>query len=335
MEVIRQDVDALNADLVVKVANEDYAEKFNATLKDYAKKVNLPGFRNGKVPFPVVKKRFGKSILAEEMNNILNEALQNYITENKLNILGNPMPKEDVDVKGDWENPGEFEFSYSIGLSPELEVKLNKRSKQAYYNIKVDDSILNDEIENLQRRYGSLTNVDKVGANDLVLGQFVELNDDDSIKEAGIMNSSSISVEFLDAAAKKALKGKKVGDTIVVDPRNYSKDDNDLATMLGITPEQIASISDKFNFTISEVKEMKKAEIDEEFLMKATNDDSIKTEADLKDWFKGNIEKSFAESSDELFIRQVSNGLVDKLNPELPEAFLKTWSIRFSTTGMI
>ena len=294
MDIVRENVDDLNAVLTVKVQPEDYKEQYDSTLKNYRKQANIPGFRPGKIPMGVIKKRFGKSVLAEEMNKVINDGIHNYISENKIDILGNPLPKEDIEVKGDWDNPSDFEFQYDLGLAPDFDVKLSGKNKYTYYKVKVDDKLIEKQATDLARRYGKLVETDKSTENCMLFGQFVELNDDESIKEGGVMNSSTISVEFLeDKKAQKKLIGKKVGDEVILDPRSVSRGDEDLASMLNITKEEVADISSKFKYTISEIKEMQPAELNQELFDKLFGEGEVNSEEEFRNRIKTDLENMF------------------------------------------
>ena len=236
MNVVEEKIDDLNAVIRVQIVPEDYSEKVDKTLKDYRKQANIPGFRPGKVPMGLIKNKYGKAVLAEELNKVVNESINNFITTNKVEILGNPMPKEDEEVKGDFDNPGEFEFAYEIGLAPEFEVNLSKKNKFDYLKVDIADDILDKEVENLAKRYGSLVPAEKAGEKDMVLGEFKQIDGD-------ITNTSTISMEFIaDDKVKKEIVGQKVGTTLKLDPKSVSKGAEDMAAMLAISKEEAEKI---------------------------------------------------------------------------------------------
>ena len=265
MNVIREDISAQVAVLKIQVSPEDYKTKVDSALDKYRKQAKIPGFRPGKVPMGMIQKQYGKAVLAEELNKLVNDSLYKFVQDEKIEILGNPIPAADSDVKGDFNNPADFEFTYEIGLTPKIDLPLSSKDKFDYYKVKVDDTLLNKQVDDLRRRYGKLVSAEEISDNELVLAQFVELNDDETIKEGGILHSSTISMEFLeDAKTKKALAGKKVGDKVVVDPAKVSKGGKDTAAMLGISEEQLANVSKKFQLTINEIRKMEMAELNQE-----------------------------------------------------------------------
>lgn len=325
MNIIREDVDALNANLKITVSPADYEAKVKQTLEKYRKTAKIPGFRPGKVPFGHIQKQYGSSVLSEELNKAVSEALNGYITENKLEILGNPIPTEKDGFKGDFANPSEFEFTYQLGLAPQVKVALSAKNKFDYVKVKVDKKLIDQQIEDLTRRYGKLVSGEEVGEKDMIMAQFVELEGKE-IKEAGIMHSSTISMEFVnDAKVKKQLTGKKVGDKVTVNPSAVSKGGADTASMLGITEAELENISDKFQMTITEIKVMEPAELNTELFDKLFGAGAVKDEKELKTRVKSDLENMFVNDSDRLLTKAVYENLIEKTKVELPDNFLKRW----------
>ncbi len=326
MNIVREDIDALNAKLKVVVAPEDYKGKVESILEKHRKTANIPGFRSGKIPMGMIKKQYGKGVLSEELNRIVNESLQKFITENKIDILGNPIPSEDAKFVGDFDKPESFEFSYDLGLAPDVKVALSSKNKFDYFKVKIDKKLMEKQIEDLRRRYGKLISADVVGEKDMILAQFVELNEDESINENGILHSSTISMEFVDdKKTTKELMGKKVGDKVIVNPANVSKGGKDTAAMLGITEAELTNISDKFQMTITEIKGMEMAELNTELYDKLFGEGAVKDEKELKARIKSDLEGMFSNDSDKLLTRSVYEQLLEKTKVDLPDAFMKRW----------
>lgn len=326
MNVIREDVNAMSAILKVQIAPADYQAKVNTALEKYRKQVKVPGFRPGKVPMGMIQKQYGRALLAEELNKIVSDSLYKYVNENKIEILGNPIPKDDMEVKGDFNNPSDFEFTYEIGLSPEIKLSLTAKDKFDYVKVKIDDELVDKQIDDLRRRYGKLVASEKVAEKDMILAQFVELEADDSIKVGGIMHSSTISMEFVeDKATKKALLGAKVGDKITVNPAKVSRGGKDTAAMLGITEEQLETISDKFQMTITEIRQMELADLNQELFDKLFGEGVISSEAELRERIAKDLEQMFANDSDRLLTRSVYDSLIANTDVALPSDFLKRW----------
>ncbi len=326
MNITKEQIDDLNALLKVKVGPEDYESAVNATLADYRKKASIPGFRKGKVPMGLVKKQYGKAVLVDELNKLVSEKLHDYIQTEKLDILGSPLPKRDDEMNGDFDQPKEFEFTYEIGLSPSIEIKLSGRNKYDYTKVKVDDALIDKQMNDLTRRYGKLVSGEEVGEKDLVMGQFVELDENGEIKEGGILNSATVSIEFVEKAkVKKSLIGKKIGDKVVVNPFDVSRGGKDTAAMLAIKEDELDTISDKFQFTINEIKVMEPAELNQDLFDKLYGEGEIKSEKEMRARIKNDLEQMFLKDSDKLLMRSVVNDLIEKTKFDLPNDFLKRW----------
>lgn len=326
MNVVREDIDALNALLKIKVTSEDYQKKVSDTLKDYRKKVNMPGFRAGHVPMGLIQKQYGKSVLLEELNRVVNHSLQKYLAENKVEILGNPIPKTDGEVEGDFNKPEDFEFTYEIGLAPKFNVSVTKKDKYNYVKVKVDKTLIDKQIDDLRRRYGKLISSEEVSDNDLIMAQFVELNEDESIMEGGILHSSTISVEFVtDKKVAKALKGQKPGFKMIVDPAAVSRGGKDTAAMLGIDEAKLETVSNKFQMTITEVKGMELAELNAELYDKLFGPGTVTDEKGLRERVKNDLDGMFVGDSDRMLTKSVYDDLLAKTKLELPDEFLKRW----------
>lgn len=326
MNVVREDVDALNAIIKVVVSPEDYQGKVKEALNKYRKTAKIPGFRPGHIPMGLIEKQYGKSVLSEELNKTVNSSLQAFISENKIEILGHPIPAKDGEFKGDFDKPAEFEFNYEIGLAPTFEVPLSSKNKFDYNKVKVDKKLVDQQINDLRRRYGKLVSSEEVSDSDMILAQFVELNADKSIKEGGILHSSTISMEFVeDKKVKKELAGKKVGDKIVVDPATVSKGGKDTAVMLGISEADLANVSNLFEMTITEIKGMELAELNTELFDKLFGEGAVKNEKDLEELIKADLSGMFANDSDRILTRDVYETLIEKTKISLPDEFLKRW----------
>jgi trigger factor len=326
MNVTRQDVDALNALLKVEIVPEDYQNKVKATLEKHRKTAKIPGFRPGHVPFGIVQKQYGKGVLVDELNKIVNDGLSKFINENKIDILGNPIPKAGIDVDGNFDKPENFTFQFEIGLSPKFELPLSSKSKFDHVKVKIDDALISKQIEDLSRRYGKLISTDTVGEKDMILAQFVELNAQGEIKEGGILHSSTISMELVkDAETKKALEGKAIGDKVRVNPAHVSRGGSDTASMLGIQESALDAISDQFQMTINEIKQMEAAELNQELFDRLFGEGAISSEKELKERIAADLRNMFANDSDRLLTRTIYEELLEKTAIQLPDAFLKRW----------
>ncbi|MDA9161414.1 trigger factor [Crocinitomicaceae bacterium] len=326
MNVVQEKVDKLNAILKVQIQADDYQSKVKSTLEDYRKKAKVPGFRPGHVPLGMIKKQYGKSVLAEELNKISNDGLYKYIQDESIEILGNPIPLQDDTFKGDLDNPTDFEFAYEIGFSPKFDIPLSSKKSMDYFLVKVDAKLISKQIEDLRKRYGKLESTEEVGETDMVMGLFRELDANNEPKEGGVEHNSTISIEFLtDKKAVKSLKGKKVDDHIVLDPSTVSKDSKDLASMLGLKEDELEGLSKQFKFTINDIKKMEMAELNDELFAKLFPEGDVKTTDDLNKKVESDLMNMFKEDSNRLFTQTIYEFLMDKTKISMPEAFLKRW----------
>jgi len=326
MNVVQENIDKLSAILKVEIKSEDYQSKVKTTLEKYRKTAKIPGFRPGHVPFGMIQKQYGKSVLAEELNKISNEGVHQFIKEENLEIIGNPIPVENETFKGDLDNPSDFEFSYEIGFSPKFDIPLSSKKSMDYFTVKVDDKLISKQIEDLRRRYGKLESTDVIGETDMVMGLFRELDVNKEPKEGGVEHNSTISMEFLsDKKAIKLLKGKKVDDFVLLDPKTVSKDNKDLATMLGVNEEDLDGLSTQFKFTVNEIKKMVMADLNEELFAKLFPNGEVKTESELKEKVAADLKNMFKADSNRLFTQLIYEHLIDKTKITLPEEFLKRW----------
>ena len=326
MQIIEEKIDDLNLVLNIEIKEEDYQDKYKSSLKSYSKTVSIPGFRPGKVPAAIIIKKYGKAVLGEELNKIVNDSLNDYIKSNKLNILGSPMPSDgDID-NGDWDNPSDFNFKYDIGLSPEFDLKLNKRAKHDFLLIDVSDKMVDDQVLELRKRYGKLSAPEVSGDKDMVIGDLVELDDKGEIVEGGLMNETTISLEYLeDKKSKKALTGVKTGDHLVLDARKVSKGDDDLAKILGIDVEAISEYKNNFRFNVKDIKSMQEAELNDEFFGKMGAEGEVKSVDELKAKIKKDTEVQFLNESNRYFLNAMHKHLLEKTELSLPDEFMKRW----------
>ena len=326
MNVVQEKVNKLNAILKVEIKSEDYQSKVKTTLEKYRKTAKVPGFRPGHVPFGMIQKQYGKTVLADELNKLSNDGLYKFIKDENLEILGNPIPLEENTFKGDLDNPSDFEFSYEIGFSPKFDIPLSSKKSMDYFKVRVDDQLIEKQINDLRRRYGKLESTEEIGETDMVMGLFRELDSKKEPKEEGVEHNSTISMEFLkDKKAIKALLGKKVDDSIVIDPKSVSKDSKDMASMLGLQEEDLKGLSKHFKFTINEIKRMEMAELNEELYSKLFPTGEVKTEEDLKTKVSDDLTNMFKQDSDRLFTQTIYEYLMDKTKLAMPEGFLKKW----------
>lgn len=316
MNITKENIDALNAVVIVEINAEDYQSKVDEVLKDYRKKSNIPGFRKGQVPAGMIKKQYGKSVMIDEVNKLLQESLNNYLVEEKLDILGNPLPKMKEDFSWDAET---YSFEFELGLAPVFEVKLDAKKKVTQYNIVADEDLINKEIENLQKRFGKLVSKDTVAEGMSVTGTFV--NEEKEIEKKA-------TIEVVDIKGKTNLNkfvGAKVGDVLALKTKNLFTDEHKLMSALGMSHDDVHGLEIEVTFAIEEVNEMELAAINQELFDKVFGPDVISTEAELREKIKEDAEKQFETQGDQQLLNAVTEYLVENTKFDLPASFLKKW----------
>lgn len=329
MNITKNQIDNQNAIIKIELVKEDYASHVENALKDYQRKVVIDGFRKGKTPMGIVKKMYGKSLLVEEINKVLGEALSNYIKDNDLQILGEPLPNEteQKELNLDEEN---FEFLYDIALSPEVNAKMSKRDKIPFYSIKVDEEMIGKQIENMCKNNGSMIPVDEIEGTEYLKGELIELDADGKEKEGGIRNEdASMSVFHMkDEDAVKLFKGKKAGEEVKFNAAKSFPNPADYAAMLGVTKEEAASAGENFCFIVKEIKRFVDGEVNEELFTKVYGEGTVKSveefrakvKEDIENQLKGHIEYRFTVDAKEKLVKKNEDVV-------LPEAFLKRWIV--------
>jgi trigger factor len=327
MNITREDIGNLNAVLKVELTPEDYQAKVEKTLKEHQRKANLPGFRPGKVPFGVIKKMYGGSITAEELNKTVSESLNSYILENKLELLGSPMAMVDEPLDIDMVNPKDVTFKFEIGIQPEINVTLNNELAVDYLTISVSEEMVDRYLDDIRKRYSKQTSTDVSAAGDRLSGTFVELENGEP-KENGISKEASILIDVIkDEALKSQFIGLTVGSTVVFNPMKAFENAVEVAAMLGISKEQAEALESDFNYTVSEIFLIEDAELNEEFYTKLYPGDEIKTIEAFRERIRKDAATSFVQESDKVFMDKVVKTLIEKANLELPDAFLKRWIV--------
>jgi trigger factor len=326
MNIERNDIDTLNTELSINITPVDYAERVDAAIKKYRKTAQLPGFRPGHIPASLVKQRFGKSILAEEINRVIQDNLYKYINENQLEILGSPIPSAQNGEVGNWDDPGDFQFRYHIGMAPKIDVNLEKELSFDYYRVNVDDQMIDRQVKDLARRYGKMSDPEVSESEDMIMVDFAELNAEGSVKEGGINSKSTVSIEFVkDADTKAKLIGLKKDDKVTVNPHMLTENHDDLAKMLGVAHEVVHHIESNFELTVTEIKRIEPHAVDQELFDKLFGPDEVKSEAEMRARTKADMEKMFERDSDYLFKREFAKKITGIVDPQLPDEFLKRY----------
>jgi trigger factor len=325
MNITKENIDALNAVVKIEIVAEDYQAKVAAILLDYRKKSDIPGFRKGHVPMGMVKKQYGNSVIIDEVNKIVQESLNKFLSEEKLDLLGNPLPRVQEDFSWDTET---FSFEFELGLAPEFTIDLSAKKKITQYTIVADDALIDKEVENLQSRYGKMNAVAVVSKTSNVTGTFVN-------EEKEINKKSTISLTDLKAKANvKKLVGGKVGDVIELKTKELFSDDHKLEETLGLSHDDIHGLDIVVSLTIEEVTETELAELDKELFDKLFTDGSVSSVTELKGKIKEDAEKQFLAQGDQQLLNAVTEYLVENTKFDLPSEFLKKWLATVGETPM-
>lgn len=315
--------------ITVSLEEKDYQDKVTKDLKTIGQKHHVDGFRPGKVPAGLLKKMFGKQVLADVINRETIDALFKYIEEQKLNILGEPLTDDNKEVDFTQKD---FTFKFEIGLAPEFTIEVNKDIAIPYYKIKVDDKMVSDQDQAFTRRFGSQVQGEEVDNTALVKGSVVELNEDGSVKEGGISTEKTIiSMEYINTTSEKdKFVGKKVGDKVVFNPAEASKgSEAEVASMLNIDKQEAEGLKSDFEFSIAEIIVLKPAEKNQEFYDNIFGKDAVKDEAEYNEKLKKMIADRLMLDSNYRFTIDAQNAIMNKVGAlELPVEFLKKWLVK-------
>lgn len=323
MNITLENIDSLNAVLKIEVKADDYKNDVEKLLKDYQKKVNIPGFRAGKVPKGVVRKRFGISAKVEKINELVSQNIGNYLVENNVEYLGGPLP---INNDVDWENAEDFSFEYELGLLPEVEVKINKRNKLTYFNIQADEKQLNEYALNIANRYGTVQNPDAAEEGDMVYGEFTQVDAEGNHVEEGISNKATVAIaKIVDEKVKAEFIDSGANTRIVFNPKTAFATEQEAMTALGIDETTLANIEGEFAYTIETVNRMMPAELNEELFTKLYPEGEVKTEEEFMAKLKEEAENMYKNDSDRKFYNDAVEYILGKENFDLPETFLKKW----------
>jgi len=316
MDITRENIDALNAVVKVDIIADDYQPKVDKILVDYRKKADIPGFRKGHVPMGMIKKQYEKSVMIDEVNKLLQDSLNKYLTEEKLEILGNPIPRIQEDFSWDTKS---FSFEFELGLVPQFEVNLTSKKKITQYVINADKSLIDKAVENLQSRYGKMSAVAIISEKTNVTGTFVN-------EEKNIENKSTINLSDVKGKANlKKFVGSKVGDVIELKTKGLFSEESKLMGALGLTKDEIDGLNIKVLFTIEETTEIELADLDQELFDKLFTDGSVKSVTELRNKIKEDAEKQFQQQADQQLLNSVTEFLIDNTSFDLPSEFLQKW----------
>ncbi len=321
MNITKENIDALNAVIKINITPDDYKERVNNVIKKYQKTANIPGFRAGMVPAGMIKKMYGKAVLVDELNNLLSETLGKYIFDNKIDVIGNPLPKKS-EKEQVFEEGQDFEFLYEVGISPEFEVKFPK-SKIPYYQAKIDEKMVENDISDLRRRYGKFSNPEVSDETNILYGEFNELDAEGNIKEEGNKTTTTLSIEMIkDVLDRKKFVGLKKGDTVDFNPLETLKNETEVSAMLRVAKDSPA-LQSNYRFTVMTINRVEKAEMNQEFFDKIYGEGVVKSEEEFKAKVREGIANYFGRESDRKLKKDLRMKMIEEMNVPLPDDFLK------------
>jgi trigger factor len=329
MNITKEQLDDLNAVLNIKVEEADYQQKVEDVLKDYKKKARIDGFRPGKVPFGMIKKMYYTSVMVDEINKMVSEKLMAYIRDEKIKILGEPMPREDSAKKIDFENDKDFDFSFDLGLSPEINLDVTEKDKITFYHIKIEDAVVNEQIDNVAKRFGEFTAVDAAKGDELIKGDIYQINEKGEAIEDGIRTEEiSMSLDMMkNEDEKKKFKGSKAGSRISFDIKKAYPNDTEISSLLKIDKNEVEAISPLFEVEIKEVQKFEKHKVDQDLFDKVYGEGNVKSEEEFKEKIKEELKINYERESMYKFGIDTKDYLIKKANISLPAEFLKRWLV--------
>jgi len=316
MQITKEQIDDLNAVVKVAITKEDYQDKVDSILKDYRKQANIPGFRKGQVPMGLIKKQYGKAVLVDEVNKLLQDNLNTYLTEEKLDVLGNPLPKQRDNF--DWDAE-EFDFEFELGLAPAFDIALKSKKAITHYKIVADKKMIDEQVDRMRKQYGKLVSKKEIGKNDEVSGTF--LNETEEIEHKTTLELDKIkSKKALDSLLKK-----KAGDVVSLKTKGLFKEDFLLPAALGIDKERAEKLNIEVNFTVAEINEREPAALDQDLFDKLFGKGKVTSTKELKDRIKEDAEKQFEQQADQKLLNDVTEDFIANTKFDLPSKFLKKW----------
>lgn len=326
MNITHQNTDALNAVITVELTPEDYNPAVDKAIKEQAKKAKLPGFRPGLVPTSHIRRTYGKAILFDEVNRVVNDKIAEYISEQKLEVLGQPLPKEDDNTDYNWDFKDSFSFNYEIGLAPEFESPFSEKSKFTQYVIKADEKTLEERMRSLRRSYGKMTNPEISEDGDVLYADLTQLGTDQQPLENGIHKAISLRLDLVeDKKIKKSLTGLKKDSELVIDLAKALKNE-DLSRVLGISEEEASALENtEFKMVVKNINRLEEADLNEDFYTKLFGAGAVNNEEEFKAKVREEVESMLVQNADQKLQNDIYTEGMEKVKADLPEDFLKRW----------
>ena len=322
-----QNVDKVSALLTVNIEKADYQEKVEKLLKKYRQQVNMPGFRKGMVPMSLIKKQFGKSAMAEEVDKLMQDAVNNYIRENKVNMLGMPLPNEEKMQTIDFDTQENFEFVFDIALAPEFKAEVSEQDAIDFYTIAVSDEMVNSQVDMYAQRAAKYEKVEEYADRDMVKGLLAELDENGNTKEGGIQVEGAVMMpSYMKNDEQKAIFATaKVNDVLVFNPNAaFEGNEAELSSLLKIKREEVAEMKSNFSFQIEEITRAVPAALTQELFDQVFGEGAVSSEEEFRGKIKEGIAAQFLADSNYKFLLDARTYLMNKVGKlEFPDALLK------------
>ena len=327
MNISQEKIDNLNAIVKINIDPADYQPRVDKAIKDHAKKAKIPGFRAGMVPASHIKRMYGKSILVDEINNMLSDTLNKYLEDEQLEVLGQPLPKLGDEREYNWDFADNFEFNYEVGLAPDFNITFSAEDKLMQYVIKIDPDTLASRIKNIRRSYGKMTNPDVSADDDVLYSELTQLSPDGSVFEGGISNTASVRLDQIkDEKIKASLIGLKKGDELVFDiQKAFDNDAAKVAGLLKIEEDAAADLKSNFHLNVKNINRLEESDLNQEFFDKLFGEGTVTTEGEFRTKITEELESMMVQDSDRKLQEDIYQYSLSKVDFELPDEFLKRW----------
>ena len=327
MNISQEKIDKLNAVVKINIDPADYQPRVDKAIKDHAKKAKIPGFRAGMVPASHIKRMYGKSILVDEINNMLSDTLNKYLEDEQLEVLGQPLPKLGDEREYNWDFADNFEFNYEVGLAPDFNITFSAEDKLMQYVIKIDPDTLASRIKNIRRSYGKMTNPDVSADDDVLYSELTQLSPDGSVFEGGISNTASVRLDQIkDEKIKASLIGLKKGDELVFDiQKAFDNDAAKVAGLLKIEEDAAADLKSNFHLNVKNINRLEESDLSQEFFDKLFGEGTVTTEGEFRTKITEELESMMVQDSDRKLQEDIYQYSLSKVDFELPDEFLKRW----------
>lgn len=327
MNIQFENPDKVNGLMTLTIEKADYEEKVEKALKNYRKRAQIPGFRPGMAPMSMIKRQYGMSVKVDEVNRLLGEKLYEYIRENKIQMLGEPLPNEEKQKPLDFEGDGPLEFVFDIAVAPEFKAELTNKDKVDYYHIEVDDKLIDQQVQMYQSRGGQYEKVETYQSRDMLKGDLRELDAEGNTKEGGITVSEAIMMpEYIKVDdQKKMFDGCKLGDIITFNPKKaYPDNDSEVAALLKLKKEDVAELTADFSYQVTEISRFVPAAVDQKLFDQVFGEGAVKDEKEFRQKIADSLKPQLIIDSDYKFLQDVRAYVEKKVGKlEFPEALLK------------